>query len=172
VIPLNQFVVALFALTLACSAVPLHAHNSDVSSATVRVVDDVLHVEVEMSAEAAMALLGIPMGTQGIPADRDSILPPLAKAARDVYRFVADGHVLELRHAVVEFREEDGMAFLLEFSLPVDPTASLEFDAQYLNHLGSYHRAAITLVDARGGVGPGRMLTLEKRRGVLPLPRS
>jgi hypothetical protein len=154
----------------------LRAHNSDVSSATVRVAEDrtTLRVEVEMSAEAAMALYGIPMGTQGIPPNRDDILPPLRQVAPEVYRLAMGGVALELRECAVEFREEDGIAFLLNFALPVDwPDAPmLEFDARYLEHLGEIHRAAITLVNAQGGVGPGRMLTFDKHSGVLPLPRG
>jgi hypothetical protein len=131
-----------------------------------------LYVDVEMAAEAAMALYGIPPGTQGIPPNRDDILPPLTKAAPDVYSFAIGGVGLELREARVEFRDEDGIGFMLVFALPVDLPESpvLEFDARYLAHLDKFHRAAITLVDAHGGVGPGRLLTMEKPRGTLAWP--
>jgi hypothetical protein len=169
---LNRLVLVLGVWVAGTSL--LRAHNSDVSSASVRVSDDrkTLHVEVEMSAEAAMALYGIPMGSQGTPPNRDDILPPLRKVAPDVYHFAIAGAALTLRELRVEFREEDGIAFILTFALPDDLPAppALEFDARYLEHLGKFHRAAITRVDAHGGVGPGRMLTMEKRSGVLPLP--
>jgi hypothetical protein len=154
----------------ACVAGPVCAHNPDTSWAVARVVGDTLEVDVEMATEAAMALLGVPMGTQPGPEDRNELIAPLTKVAGEVYQFSLGDAALELRTAVVEMREEDGAAFHLVFALPAGAKGRVNFVATYLEKLTPVHRSAITLVDVHGGVIVGRMLTPDKLAGDLPLP--
>jgi hypothetical protein len=135
-----------------------------------RVVGDTLEVDVELATEAAMALLGVPMGTQPGPEDRNELVAPLTKVAGEVYQFSLGDAVLEVRGAVVELREEDGVAFHLVFVLPAGAKGRVSFDAKYLEKMTVVHRAAITLVDKHDGVIAGRVLTPEKRADFLPLP--
>lgn len=121
-----------------------------------------------------MALYGIPLGTQGTPPHREDILPPLRKVAPDLFRFTIAGIALELREAHVEFREEDGLAFSLTYALPVDPPNPPLFksEALYLERLGAYHRAALTVVGPKGAILGGEVLNAERKSVVLPLPRN
>jgi hypothetical protein len=149
-----------------------HAHNPDNSWAVVRNVGDTIEVDVEMATEAAMALLGVPMGTQPAPADREELIAPLTKVATalDVYRFSLADANLPLRSAKVELLEEDGVVFHFVFTLPEKAEGTLRCEARYLEKVTAEHRSAITLVDAQGGVVAGRFLTPEKRVEILPIP--
>ena len=123
-----------------------------------------------MATEAAMALLGVPMGTQPGPADRNELIAPLAAAAGKIYRFTIANAALELRETVVEPREEDGYVFHLVYTRPAGATRSLRCEARFLEKVTPVHRTAITLVDAKGAVLGGEQLNVDRTSVVLVLP--
>lgn len=157
-------------LVLGWGAAVLGAHNPDDSWATLRLVGDTLEIDAEMSTETAMTLLGVPIGTQPGPEDRNELIGPLTKAAGKIYRFSIGERVLKLQSAQVEMREEDGVAFHLVYEKPAALAGPLTCYAQFLEHTTPEHRTAVTLVDAKGKVVGGDMLDLYRTAVVIPLP--
>ena len=130
------------------------AHNPMASWAVARLSTDRVELDVELSAESAWALLdGDPDVAPGVRGK----LPELKELAPRLYR-VSNGSVeLALQSAEVEFREEDGVGFLLVYSRPSGD--GLRFDADFLKRLSGGHRTTLTLKDANDNVLRTQLLT-------------
>ena len=142
--------MALVALVL---AVPARAHDPMSSWATLQPTPDAVIVEADMAVEAAMALLGVPMGSAPAPADASTLVAPLTAQvqAGNLYRLMAGtGAPLRLQAVDVEMREDDGVAFLLEFA-PL-AVAELTVEAPFLHLLAAEHKSALTLLAPDGRV--------------------
>ncbi|HEY0946793.1 MAG TPA: HupE/UreJ family protein [Opitutaceae bacterium] len=144
---LSRFRLALAVwLAVVLGAAGAWAHNPMASWAVARLTPDSIELDVELSLEAAMALLGTPMGTAPAPADATSLLGPLKKEADagGVYRVRAAGRPLAATSTIVELREEDGVGFKFRYR-PAAESAVL-FDAAFLAQLKPEHRSAFTVL--------------------------
>ena len=149
------------------------AHDPMASWATLRVTADGLTLDGEMAVEAAMSVIGVPMGSAPAPSNVQTLLDGVEQrvAAGGVYELTPAGggapwSPMDVR---VERRDDDGIGIVVTYAR-TESARDITVLAPFLATMPKEHRSAFSVVGVGGDVFGSVILRAGRTAAQVALP--